>query len=168
MNRARCRGSWFPPRITRRNASARTPRGGVFVTALAVHIIVAGCNTPPDHLRRDIQERRLAQAGVEAVDPTGTAASAGMSIFRPLDVPPLNPRRIGSDTTSRGFQRYIHRCGTCHPAPDPSIRTSAEWKYVFPRMEKHMEKAGLIPLAWNDRTLILGFLERHGSGGKTR
>ena len=103
----------------------------------------------------------MEEAGVSEVDPSGTAGSAGVSLFRNLDIPPLKPKRIGADTTSRGFHRYIHRCGTCHSAPDPSIKTASQWKYVFPQMEKHMGDVGLIPLGPMDKNLILGFLERH-------
>lgn len=126
-------------------------------------VLLGSCDVTPEYLRRDLQERRLEEAGLPEVDPSGTASSAGMSILKDLGIRPLNPRRIGADTTSQGFHRYVHRCGTCHSAPDPSIRTASQWKYVFPRMEKHIREVGLIPLGPLDKNQILGFLERHAA-----
>lgn len=101
--------------------------------------------------------------GLSDVDPSGTASAAGMSALRSFWFRPLNPERIGADTTSQGFQRYMHRCGSCHDAPDPSLRTASQWKHVFPRMEKHISDGGLIPLAPMDASLILEFLARHAA-----
>lgn len=98
---------------------------------------------------------------MKEVDPSGESTDAGMSLLREISVPPLNARRIGADTASLGFQRYVHRCGTCHTAPSPSIRTAPEWGYVFPRMQKHISEAGLIPLEKEDQAVILEFLQRH-------
>lgn len=86
-----------------------------------------------------------------------------MSLLRKIRVPPLDARRIGADTASEGFKRYVHRCGTCHAAPSPSIRAAPEWGYVFPRMHRHISEAGLIPLGVEDQALILAFLRRHAS-----
>ena len=137
--------------------------GRIFLLAPVFGLLLASCDITPEYLRRDIQERRLREVGVEEVGPSGTASSAGVSVLRDLDVRPLKARRIGADTTSQGFHRYVHRCGTCHAAPDPSIRTPSQWKYVFPRMEKHIREGGLIPLGPLDKNLILGFLERHAA-----
>ena len=134
-----------------------------WAAALLLPIFLSACNTLPDHLREDIQEKRLADTGVEELDPSGESPSAGISILRNLDIPPMDPKRIGADTSSAGFQRYVHRCGTCHATSDPSLRTGPEWPYVFPRMTKHMEEAGLTPLGPTDKALILGFLEKHAA-----
>jgi hypothetical protein len=128
---------------------------------LMVSILAGSCDAIPEHLRRDMQERRLENLGLEGVDPSLTAEEAGVSVLRDLDIRPMNVRRIGADTTSRGFQRYVHRCGTCHEAPDPGLRSASEWRSVFPRMENHMREVGLIPLGPTDRTVILEFLARH-------
>jgi len=111
-----------------------------------------------------MQERRLENIGMKEVDPSGEAAEAGISVLRNPDLRPINPKRIGADTTSQGFHRYVHRCGACHSAPDPSLHSASEWRSVSPRMEKHMEEAGLIPLGPTDRTVILEFLQRHADG----
>ena len=134
-----------------------------FGATLVVLFLVAACDVTPEHLRRDMQEQRLENIGLEGVDPSGTTEDAGVSVLRDLGIRPMNVRRIGSDTTSRGFNRYVHRCGTCHEAPDPGIRTATEWRNVFPRMENHMRDVGLIPLGPTDRTVILDFLSRHAA-----
>ena len=124
---------------------------------------LTACDLTPEYLRRGLQEARLEEVGLSEVDPSGTSSSAGLSVLGKFDIKPLNSRRIGSDTTSQGFHRYVHRCGTCHAAPDPSIRTASEWKYVFPRMKKHIKNVGLIPLGPLDKNLILEFLGRHAA-----
>ncbi|MFH1765287.1 MAG: hypothetical protein ABIF09_13950 [Gemmatimonadota bacterium] len=148
-----------PIHISRRSSAAAVLLPGLFF-GLGLS---AACDVTLDYLRRDLQEQRLEEIGLSNVDPSGQTSSAGVSILRDLDIRPLNTRRIGSDTTSRGFHRYVHRCGTCHSAPDPSLRTASQWKYVFPRMEKHLGETGLIPLGPMDRTLILEFLGRHAA-----
>jgi hypothetical protein len=126
-------------------------------------LALSGCDTLPDYLKEDIQERRLSETGVEELDPTGTSPSAGLSILRQINVEPLEPQEIGADTASRGFGRLVHRCGTCHVTPSPKIRTAPEWKNVFSRMGKHMKEAGLIPLSEEDQALILAFLQKHAA-----
>jgi hypothetical protein len=123
--------------------------------------IAAACDTTPAYLKRDIQEGRLAEIGLETVDPSANSSAAGTSFLLEIDVPPMDNRRIGADTASEGFHRYVHRCGTCHSAPSPRARTAAEWGYVFPNMKRHMTDAGLIPLGARDQALILDFLQRH-------
>lgn len=59
----------------------------------------------------------------------------------------------------------VSGCAGC--ATDPP-RTDAEWKYVFPRMKKHMGEAGLIDLGQGDESSILGFLARHSVKKWTR
>jgi len=135
--------------------------GRIFLLAPVLGLLLGSCDVTPEYLRRDLQERRLEEIGLEGVDPSGTAPSAGVSVLRDLDIRPLKVRRIGADTTSQGFRRYVNRCGTCHAAPDPSFRTPSQWKHVFPRMEKHIREVGLIPLGPMDKNLILGFLGRH-------
>ena len=137
--------------------------GRILLLGPVLGLLLGSCDVTPEYLRRDMQERRLGETGLEEVDPSGTASSAGVSVLRDFDIRPLKAKRIGADTTSQGFHRYVHRCGTCHAAPDPSIRTPSQWKYVFPRMEKHIREVGLIPLGPLDKNLILGFLERHGA-----
>jgi hypothetical protein len=126
-------------------------------------LFLGACDVTPEYLRRGLQEKRLEEAGLLEVDPSGTSSSAGLSVLRDFDIKPVSRRRIGSDTISQGFHRYVHRCGTCHAAPDPSLRTASEWKYVFSRMKKHMGEGGLIPLGPMDQSLILEFLGRHAA-----
>lgn len=126
-------------------------------------LLLGSCDVTPEYLRRDLQEERLEEVGLPEVDPSGTSPSAGLSVLRDFDIKPLSVRKIGSDTTSQGFHRYVHRCGTCHAAPDPSLRTASEWKYVFPRMKKHLREVGLIPLGPTDQIQILEFLARHAA-----
>lgn len=132
----------------------------LFLTALTV-VTAAACDTTPAYLKRDIQEKRLSEIGLETVDPSATSSAAGTSFLRDVDVPPIDTRRIGADTASEGYHRYVHRCGTCHSAPSPRARTAAEWGYVLPKMKRHMADAGLIPLRPLDQALILDFLQRN-------
>jgi hypothetical protein len=122
---------------------------------------ISACDATPGYLRKDIQERRMENLGVTSVDPSGTASAAGTSLVRNPDLPHMKPRKIGADTLSPGFHRYVHRCGTCHSAPDPGLRTASMWKYVFPRMEQRMRDAGLIPLGPTDQLMIQEFLAKH-------
>jgi hypothetical protein len=122
---------------------------------------LSACDATPGYLRKDIQERRVENLGMTSVDPSGTAAAAGTSLLRTPDLPPMKPRKIGADTLSQGFHRYVHRCGTCHSAPDPGLRTASMWKYVFPRMEQRMREAGLISLGPTDQLMIQEFLAKH-------
>jgi hypothetical protein len=142
----------------------RAPAGrGIRVLVPILSVFLGSCDVTPEYLRQGLQEQRLEEVGLPEVDPSGTSSSAGVSLLRKFEIRPLNPRKIGSDTTSQGFHRYVHRCGTCHAAPDPSLRTASEWKYAFRHMEKHLQEAGLIPLGPLDKNLILGFLERHAA-----
>ncbi len=137
--------------------------GRALTFASIAAVFATACDVTPEYLRRGLQEAKLEELGLPELDPSGTSPSAGMSALRKFDIKPLRRRRIGSDTTSQGFRRYVHRCGTCHAAPDPSIRTASEWKYVFPRMQRHFRNVGLIPLGPMDKNVILGFLERHAA-----
>ena len=135
----------------------------LFGLSLATLPFLSGCDTLPDYVREDLQEMRLAETGVEELDPTGNSPSAGLSILRKIEVEALDPREVGADTTTEGFHRLVHRCGSCHSTPSPKIRNATEWKYVFSRMEKHMKEAGLIPLSQEDQALILTFLQKHSA-----
>lgn len=138
-------------------------RFAVLGLAVSCALLLSACDSTPDYLRRDMQEKRVAETGVETLDPSGTYSDAGVSIYRDIDLRGMDARRIGSDTVSEGFHRYVHRCGTCHVAPSPALRTAREWEYVFPRMKKHMRETGLIPLGGRDQALILDFLRRHAA-----
>ena len=140
----------------------RAPRAAP-VLVLTALTLTGGCDTLPASVREDIQERRLAETGVQALDPSGASPSAGSSILRQIDVEPINPGVVGADTASLGFHRLVHRCGICHATPCPGIRTAPEWKHVFPRMEKHVKEAGLIPLSEEDQAIILQFLQKHAA-----
>lgn len=154
------RPGFNPSRGTARRRAWRR----LLLTSLTV-FIAAGCDATPAYLKRDIQERRLAEIGLETVDPSATSAAAGTSFLRDIDVPPIDTRRIGADTASEGYHRYVHRCGTCHSAPSPRTRTAGEWGYVLPKMKRHIADAGLIPLRPLDQALILDFLQRNAGNG---
>ncbi len=96
-------GDW---RLVSRGVATQLTRLG---PALATLLFLGGCDTLPDYIKEDIQEMRLAETGLEGVDPTGTAPAAGLSILRQIEVEALNPRRIGADTTTQGFHRLVHR-----------------------------------------------------------
>jgi hypothetical protein len=164
------RKGFLAPMVTQRRAGLGPSSGAagrrawrrLFLASLTV-FTTAGCDTTPAYVKRQIQERRLAEIGLETVDPSGTSSAAGTSFLRDIDVPAMDTRHIGADTASEGFHRYVHRCGTCHSAPSPRARTAPEWGYVFPRMKQHVTDAGLIPLGPRDQALILDFLRRHAA-----
>ena len=126
--------------ITSRSQLTVAGRRGLLALVPILVLPLGSCDVTPEYLRRGLQEQRLEEVGLPEVDPSGTSSSAGLSVLRDFDIKPLSRRRIGSDTTSQGFHRYVHRCGTCHAAPDPALRTASEWKYVFRRMEKHLKE----------------------------
>jgi hypothetical protein len=135
----------------------------VQAVAISIALALVGCDATPDYLRREAQERRLAELGMETVDPTGTSPDAGLSLTRKVRITPLDPGKLGGDTLSAGFHRFRHRCGTCHDPPAPRSHTSVEWIHVIPKMEGHIKDAGLIPLNGVDRQLILDYLRRHAA-----
>ena len=106
------------------------------------------------------RKRRVRELGIE-FDAVGNAPKAGISVFREITVEPLDPRLLGADTASAAFQVLLHRCASCHLAPDPAQLEANEWGAVVTRMEKLIEDAGILPLASGDRGTILSLLVRY-------
>lgn len=139
-------------------------RGARLPAALAL-VLTAGliaCGNPlPDHVQEDARRRRLQELGVERGAAGGGAPAAGVSAIRRIEVERLDPRKLGADTASAAYHRFLHRCGACHEAPAPSQHTTLEWPRVLTRMHRNVEDAGLLPIAAEDRDVILDFLQRH-------
>lgn len=64
-----------------------------------------------------------------------------------------------SQAQGASAQAYIDACSRCHALPDPEARTSQEWKKVVERMESNMANQGLEPLAPEQRSEILAYLQ---------
>jgi hypothetical protein len=88
---------------------------------------------------------------------------AGISARARIEVRPLSVRRIGADTASPGYHRYLNRCATCHAAPAPDLYRAAEWPDVIRRMHSNMRSAGTVGLQPADREAVLRFLARHAA-----
>lgn len=115
-------------------------------------------------LRAERRQAGEAQAEVmNAVRVRGKAPPlAGVSARSKVEVAALEPRRIGADTTSPEYHRYMNRCMACHDAPAPDLHTRAEWLEVVRRMDANMRAAGTLGLRGDDGDAVLRFLERHG------
>lgn len=111
------------------------------------------------------EERGAAEVQREvmtAVRVNGRASSlAGVSARGRLEVKALSPRRIGADTSSAEYHRYMNRCMACHDAPAPSLHARAEWPAVVQRMDANMRAAGTLGLRGDDHEAVLRFLGRH-------
>lgn len=97
-----------------------------------------------------------------AVRVNGRASSlAGVSARGRVAVKALSPRRIGADTATAEYHRYMNRCMACHEAPAPSLHARGEWPAVVQRMDANMRAAGTLGLRGDDHEAVLRFLERH-------
>ncbi|MBI4544093.1 MAG: hypothetical protein HY703_02730 [Gemmatimonadetes bacterium] len=115
---------------------------------------------------RDLARQSLVLSAVSE-EGAGAAAAplAGVSARARVQVQPLNRRRLGPDTMSHGFHRYLQRCFGCHARPAPGLHTAAEWAGVLDRMDSNMAAAGLLRLSREDRMAILRFLGAHSRSG---
>lgn len=107
-----------------------------------------------------MRKHRVRELGIE-FDAVGNAPRAGVSVFREINVEPLDPRQLGADTVSPAYHVLLHRCGACHITPAPAQLQAYQWKVVVTRMEGIIRDAGILPLAPRDRDAILSLLQRH-------
>lgn len=114
-------------------------------------------------LRQERQPDGRVQGQVlSAVKVRGARAPlAGVSARARVDVPPLRARKIGADTASAEYHRYMNRCMACHAPPAPSLHSREEWPGVVQRMDAAMRAAGTLGLRGEERAAVLRFLERH-------
>ena len=132
--------------------------------AIAATLLSMACDSLPDHVKENARRRRVRELGIE-FDTAGNAPKAGISVLREITVEPLDPRPLGADTASPAYHVLVHRCGGCHPEPDPGQLQANQWEAVVTRMESLIEDAGILPLVPRDRETILSFLLRHAKEG---
>lgn len=136
-------------------SSVRWRRAVVFVGAVAVAGLSA-CDTRPGWEREAM--------GRTYFDSTGTYVHAGISTRTDVAVEPLDPTTLGSDSASRSYHLYGMRCGSCHEAPDPMMKTGEHWSFLVGRMQDKTRTAGVIPMTDAETDSILTFLRRHSRG----
>ncbi len=86
---------------------------------------------------------------------------AGVSWKIDFAVAPARPGDFGADTVGALWNRFNHRCASCHVLPSPTQHRPKEWEGVVRRMGEHFEEAGLLPLSEEDRTGITELLRKH-------
>lgn len=128
------------------------PGPATVLAALAIVLAVAACDTRPAW-----EQAR----GRLYFDSTGTYVHAGVSTRTDVDIEPLDRASLRGDTTGRPFHLYSMRCGSCHDAPDPAMKTGEHWSYLIGRMQDKTATAGLIPMTDAEADTVLGFLRRH-------
>lgn len=89
------------------------------------------------------------------------APAAGVSTRIRNPPRPLDMAAYPDEHGGAAFRTYMNRCGACHAAPDPQLRTAAGWEPLMQRMEAHMASAGLLPPGAGERDSIRAFLHRH-------
>jgi hypothetical protein len=92
-----------------------------------------------------------------------TAPAAGVSTRIPDPPRPLDMARYAGEHDGAAFRTFMNRCGACHAAPDPELRTRAGWEPIMRRMEAHMASAGLLPPRVEEQDTIRAFLARHAA-----
>lgn len=125
--------------------------------------VLAACDATPGYLQEQGRRQRLADAGVEGFDTTGSFQLAGMSTYRIIDIEALEPRRLGRDTLDTAFHTYRMRCGSCHVVPSPDTKPAYLWDATVSRMKKNAAAAGLMPMSRHDEAVVLGFLREHAA-----
>lgn len=146
-------------------ASGRPAALRAALTGLLLSLATGGCGAAdpgPEHEARRAVERELAAANAALADVAPMAAVSARNLAR---VTPIATARLGTDADSHELHRYMHRCGSCHATPDPSMHTRTEWPLVVGRMAQAMDSAGLLPLGAADRAAVLRLLERWGRAG---
>lgn len=120
---------------------------------LALVLGASACDARPSWQRQAL--------GRAYFDSTGSYVHAGVSTRTNADIEPLRPSSLGSDTTRRIYDLYAMRCGSCHDAPSPRMKTGEHWSFMIGRMQDKTRTAGLIPMTDAEADSILDFLRRH-------
>jgi hypothetical protein len=115
---------------------------------------VAACEARPSWEREGL--------GRAYFDPSGAFVHAGVSARARPAVVPMAAGAFGADTLGRDFHLFRTRCGACHEAPDPGMKTAEHWSFLIGRMKDKTKTAGLIPMTDAEADSILGSLMRHG------
>lgn len=116
-------------------------------------VALTACDTRPSWERESLGRRYF--------DSTGTYVHAGISTRADPDIQPLRRSSLGADTASRSYHLYGTRCGSCHEAPDPRMKTGEHWPVLIGRMQAKTRSAGVIPMTDAEADSILRFLRKH-------
>ncbi len=112
-----------------------------------------------DRYEAGIERSLLRMWAFEESDLRDEAPMAGVSMNR-SSVEPLDRDGMGELAETEAFRTFFHRCTSCHMTPDPGIHRPGQWRGVVTRMERWMEKAGVLPLPAGERDTIVRFLDR--------
>lgn len=114
-------------------------REKIAIAVLAVAAVVGGC-------------------GNSGGGPPGDGAPlAGISKEIDPELVPLAAGELPDEPAARDLRR---RCAGCHDVPGPRTDPQEGWSRVLDRMEDHIEDAGLLPLADEEKHAILEMLRR--------
>lgn len=142
----------------RHDAGARS-RSVVILALAAATAGVSACGqdawTRYEERAAAIKELSQVNAGVDS-----EAYLASVSATQLVHVAPLGSVELTDHADSVDYHRFMHRCGACHTAPDPSLHTATEWPDVIQRMKATMRKAGLLPMDTSDESAVLDFVLR--------
>jgi cytochrome c5 len=90
------------------------------------------------------------------------APGAGVSL-QPIRVQGIDRAALARLAEVPGHGIYARRCASCHVAPDPGARAANDWYRVMERMQRHMDRAGVIPPDTTEYVAILEFLRAAAS-----
>ena len=65
------------------------------------------------------------------------------------------------EASSPEGELFSTRCGMCHSVPHPKRHTFKEWEHIIGVMDKEMKHRKMEPLADDEKTAILRYLERN-------
>lgn len=130
-----------------------THRRWATLAGLAVVLAAGACDARPAGQRQAL--------GRTYFDSTGAYVHAGVSTRMTADIEPLRLSTLRGDTTSGAYHLYAMRCGACHLAPDPLMKTDEQWAFLIGRMQTKTATAGLIPMSDAEADTVLHFLRTH-------
>lgn len=128
-------------------------RASLAAGALGLAVAAAGCDTRAPWEREAL--------GRTYFDSTGTYVHAGVSTRARANIEPLRAASLGADTARAAYHLFVMRCGSCHDAPDPAMRSPEHWTVLVRRMQDKTRTAGLIPMTDAEADSILGLLREH-------
>ncbi len=144
--------------MSERRKAPRSPAwAGAGAALLVLGIAACGGRRGEDWESYDERAATLRELSRANATMAPGAGLAGISTYPVPDLIPFREPAVGV-TDSLGYHRFLHRCGACHEAPDPTMHTIAEWPAVLEKMKGNMRKSGLLPLRPEDQQLITQFL----------
>jgi len=131
----------------------------VFVAAalfVVAPMFLAGCGGDQPDRWESLGELRATDLGGGRSAPAAGVSTRILNPPRPLDMEDYAAEHGGAT-----FRIFMNKCGACHAAPDPALRTASGWEPLLARMEAHIAAAGLLPPRAEERDSIRAFLRRH-------